>query len=197
MPTYGLLYSMHRLDPEPRPNDGDLLDGLLGVALEGAGHGLAFALRGLDALARRAERRVRYEFERGDRELSDRFLARIRSVQGTPDDTSEAYWAAVQDFVRARDELREERRNGLLRELNEEAAARYAETHGRPPPWASPRAAAYRRRRSRETLWARWERKVENLLRARRGLRPFLPPPEELPPPPVRHGAPIRRLCER
>ena len=197
MPSYGLLYSMHQFDPFPGPNNDDLLDGLLGVALESAGHGLAFVLRGLDAFAHRAERRARYEYERRDRELKDCFLARVRALQGTPEDTSEAYWAAVQDFTRAREELREERDRGIVREMNEEAAARYEETHGRLPPWASPRAGAYRRRRIRETPWARWERKIENLLRARHGLRPFLPPLEDLPPPPVRRGAPIRRLCER
>ena len=196
MPSYGLLYSMHQFDPFPGPNNDDLLAGLLGVALENAGHGLAFVLRELDAFARRAERRARYEFERRDRELKDRFLARVRALQGSPEDSSEAYWSAVQDFTRARDELREERARGIVQEMNEEAAARYAEAHGRPPPWASPRAVAYRRRRSRETPWARWERKIANLLRARHGLRPFLPPLEDLPPPPVRRGAPIRRLCE-
>ena len=198
MPSYGLLYSMHQFDPFPGPNNDDLLDGLLGIALESAGHGLAFVLHGLDAFAHRAERRARYEYERRDRELKDRFLARVRALlQGTPEDTSEAYWAAVQDFTRARDELREERDRCIVREMNEEAAVRYAETHGLPPPWTSPRAVAYRRRRSRETLWARWERQVENLLRARHGLRPFLPPLEDLPPPPVRRGDPIRRLCEK
>ena len=197
MPSYGLLYSMHQFDPFPGPNNDDLLDGLLGVALESVGHGLAFVLGSLDAFAHRAERRARYEFERRDRELKDRFLARVRALQGTPEDSSEAYWAAVQDFTRARDELREERDRGIVRELNEEAAARYEQAHGRPPPWASPHAVAYRKRRARETPWARWERKIENLLRARHGLRPFLPPLEDLPPMPVRRGAPIRRLCER
>ena len=198
MQTYGLLGSMRDVDPNlfAHPEE-NLLTELTDLAFESACHGLAFVLGGLDAFARRAERRARYEYERRDRELKDRFLARVRALQGTPEDSSEAYWAAVQDFTRARDELREERDRGIVREMNEEAAARYAETHGRPPPWASPRAVAYRKRRARETPWARWERKIENLLRARHGLRPFLPPLEDLPPMPVRRGAPIRRLCER
>ena len=198
MQTYGLLGSMRDVDPNlfAHPED-NLLTEITDLAFENTCHGLAFVLGALDAFARRAERRARYEYERRDRELKDRFLARVRALQGTPEDSSETYWAAVQDFSRARDELREERDRGIVREMNEEAAARYAETHGRPPPWASPHAVAYRKRRARETPWARWERKIENLLRARHGLRPFLPPLEDLPPPPVRRGAPIRRLCER
>ena len=198
MQTYGLLGSMRDVDPNlfAHPEE-NLLTELTNLAFESACHGLAFVLGGLDAFARRAERRARYEYERRDHELKDRFLARVRALQGTPEDSSETYWAAVQDFTRARDELREERDRGIVREMNEEAAARYAEVHGRLPPWASPRAVAYRKRRARETPWARWERKIENLLRARHGLRPFLPPLEDLPPPPVRRGAPIRRLCER